>query len=43
MPNWRNLHTNQPIGEHVNLPGHEHYHIKVSELEKVWDLVKSLL
>ena len=37
----RNLHTNQPTGEHFNLPGHELYHLKV--LEKVWDLGRSLL
>ena len=39
----RNLHTNQPTGEHFNLPGHELYHLKVSVLEKVWDLGRSLL
>ena len=39
----RNLHTNQPRGEHFNHPGHELYHLKVSELEKVWDLGRSLL
>ena len=33
--------TNQPTGEHFNLPGHEH--LKVSVLEKVWDLGRSLL
>ena len=31
----RNLHTNQPTGEHVKLPGHELYHLKVNVLEKV--------
>ena len=37
-------HTNQPTGEHLNLPGHELYnHLKVSVLEKVLDLVRSLL
>ena len=30
-------------GEHFNLPGHELYHLKVSVLEKVWDLGRSLL
>ena len=39
----RNLHTNQPTGEHFNLPGHELYHLKVSVLEKVWDHGRSLL
>ena len=39
----RNLHTNQPTGEHFNLPGHELYHLKVSVLEKVWDSGRSLL
>ena len=39
----RNLHTNQPTGEHLNLPGHELYHLKVSVLEKVLDLGRSLL
>ena len=39
----RNLHTNQPTGEHFNLPGHELFHLKASVLEKVWDLVRSLL
>ena len=39
----RNLHTNQPTGEHFNIPGHELYHLKVSVLEKVWDLGRSLL
>ena len=39
----RNLHTNQPTGEHFNLPGHELYHIKVSILEKVWGHGRSLL
>ena len=39
----RNLHTNQPRGEHFNHPGHELYHLKVSELEKVWDPGRSLL
>ena len=33
--------TNQPTGEHFNLPGHEH--LKVSVLEKVWDHGRSLL
>ena len=37
----RNLHTNQPTGEHFNLPGHELYHLKV--LEKVWDHGRILL
>ena len=36
----RNLHTNKPTGEHFNLPGHELTgHLKVSVLEKVWDLI----
>ena len=39
----RNLHTNQPTGEHFNIPGHELYHLKVSVLEKVWNLRRSLL
>ena len=39
----RNLHTNQPTGEHFNLPGHELYHLKVRILEKFWDLGRSLL
>ena len=39
----RNLHTNQPTGEHFNLPRHELYHLKVGVLEKVWDLERSLL
>ncbi len=39
----RNLHTNQPTGEHFNLPRHELYHLKVGVLEKVWDLGRSLL
>jgi len=39
----RNLHTNQPTGEHFYLPGHELYHLKVSVLEKVWDHGRSLL
>ena len=39
----RNLHTNQPTGEHFNLPGPELYHLKVSVLEKVWNLGRSLL
>ena len=26
----RNLHKNQPTGEHFNLSGHELYHLKVS-------------
>jgi len=38
-----NLHTNQHTGEHFNLPGHELYHLKVSVLEKVWELGRSLL
>ena len=39
----RNLQTNQPItGEHFNLPGHELYCLKVSVLEKVWDLGRRL-
>ena len=33
----RNLHTNQPTGDHFNLSGHELYHLKVSVLGKVWD------
>ena len=32
-----------PTGEHFNLYGHELYHLKVSVLEKVWDLGRSLL
>jgi len=40
----RHLHTNQPTGEHFNLPGYELYHILYhSVLEKVWDLGRSLL
>ena len=39
----RDLHTIQPTGEHFNLPGHELYYLKVSVLEKVWDLGRSLL
>ena len=39
----RNLHLNQPAREHFNLPGHELVHLKVSVLEKVWDLERSLL
>ena len=39
----RNLHTNQPTGEHFNLSGHELYHLKVRVLEKVWDHGRSLL
>ena len=39
----RNLHRNQSTGEHFNLPGHELYHLKVSVLEKVWDLGRSSL
>ena len=35
----RNLHINQPSGEHFNLPGH----LKVSVVEKVWDLGRILL
>ena len=34
----KNLHTNQSTGEHFNLPG-----LKVSVLENVWDLERSLL
>ena len=34
----RNLYTNQATGEHFNLSGHELYHLKVSVLEKVWNL-----
>ena len=29
----RNLHTNQPTGEHFNLHGHELYYLKVSVLQ----------
>ena len=39
----RNLHTNQPTGEHFNLPRHELYHLIVSILEKVKDLGRSVL
>jgi len=39
----RNLHTNQPTGEHFNFPGHKLYHLKVCILEKDWDLGRSLL
>jgi len=39
----RNLHSKQPTGEHFNLPGHELYHLKVSVVEKVWNLVRILL
>ena len=39
----RNLHINQPTGEHFNIPGHELYNLKVSVLEKVWNLRRSLL
>jgi len=39
----RNLHTNQPTGEHFILPRQELYHLKFSVLEKVWDLGRSLL
>jgi len=38
----RNLHSKQPTGEHFNLPGHELYCLKVSVLEKVWDLGRRL-
>ena len=31
----RNLHTNQPTGEHFNLPGHELQHLKVSVLYSI--------
>ena len=39
----RNSVKIQPTGEHFNLPGHELCHLKVSVLEKVWDLGRSLL
>ena len=43
-PRFQNfVNTNQPTGEHFNLPGHELYHLKVSVLKKVWDLGRSLL
>ena len=35
------FNTKQPTGEHFNLPRHELYHLKVSDLEKVWDLGRS--
>ena len=35
----RNLHRNQPTGEHFNLPGH----LKVRVLEQVWDIGRNLL
>ena len=39
--NLHTTHTNQPTGEHFNLPGHElHelYYLKVSILQKVYNL-----
>ena len=39
----KNLHANQPTGEHFNLPGHELNHLKVKVLEKNLDLGRYLL
>ena len=37
------IQTSLQDRKHFNLPGHELYHLKVSVLKKVWDLVRSLL